>query len=231
MAAKNKTTVANPADTISELVEKRDHLVELKGLTEAAPRSFEEAAEDIPKTIEMLRSRCEPQLAWIAQGPTGYADVARQLAQQDEGYAQIPPASLLAWMLPAELSAALKRDLAASYEVMPKPMTSAAKAAELSRLQTEIGQLEATISSAWWSAVDAGTLAGRAAGVIRRRADWLDRLMKSDRPAVLHPPAGRALPGLAERPGQSAEARTREFATAADRRRDRPQLLTMRSAT
>ena len=39
MATRTKATVANPSDHIAELTERSDHLRELKGLTEAAPRA------------------------------------------------------------------------------------------------------------------------------------------------------------------------------------------------
>ena len=134
----------SPVEQLAELTLQREHLLELKDLTEAAPRSFQEAEDDIPKTIEMLASRCEPQTAWLGQSSAGYADLARQMSQTDTDYTQIPAAALLAWCLPDALAAALQRDLEASYAGLPKPMTSAAKHAELARLQSEIAATEAT---------------------------------------------------------------------------------------
>ena len=155
MATKPRTAVASPTDRIAELVERRQHLLELKGLTEQAPRSLSEAEADIPRVIEILVSRCEPQVAWLAQ-PAGWPDLARQLGQQDEAYAAIPAASLAAWMLPDAMAAALKRDLAAAYGQMPKPMTGAAKHSEILRLQTEIAAVEAAVAEAFWQATDSG---------------------------------------------------------------------------
>jgi hypothetical protein len=154
--AKSKTAVANPADRIADLVTKRDYLVELRDLTTAAPRALAEAEADISKTVEMLAARCEPQVGWLAQGPTGFADLARQMAQQDSDYGPIPAAALMAWVMPVELAAALKRDLVAAYDAMPAPMTSSAKHADLARLQNEIAAVEGEISSTWRAAVDAG---------------------------------------------------------------------------
>ena len=156
MVTKIKYVAASPVERIAELTERRNHLAELKDLVAAAPRSVAEAEADIPKTIEMLASRCEPQTAWLGQGPSGFADLARQLGQADVEYAAIPAAALMAWAAPELLSAALRRDLEASYSQLPAPMTSAAKHAELARLQGEIATVETAIAGAFWQATDSG---------------------------------------------------------------------------
>ena len=58
--------------------------------------------------------------------------------------------------MPAELAAALKRDLSAAYDQLPASMATGDKLAELTKPDRESQPVEADIASAWWAAIDAG---------------------------------------------------------------------------
>ena len=157
MATKNKATAANPADTIGELVEKRDLLLEQRNLVAGAPRAFVESEADIAHVVGQLAAGVEIPVGRLGQGAAGVGELVHLLSRTDQQeYRSVTAAQLLAWALPDLLAQALQRDLELAYQALPKPMSSADRLSELAKLDRGIAATEADIASAWWQAIDAG---------------------------------------------------------------------------
>jgi hypothetical protein len=154
MAARRTSSTA---EQIAELSARRERLREQMAMVQAAPRALAEASADVAKAVTELASRVEPQVAWLAQGPAGYADLAHALAAvTDHETRPVSPASFLAWAAPAVLAAAIERDLVAAYASLPAPMASAARQAELARIAKQLAGVESEVVATWWAAVDSG---------------------------------------------------------------------------
>ena len=121
MAAKKMLAAASPIERIDDSLRRETACRNFGHQTVAAPRSFGEAAADIAGTVELLAARCEPHTQWLAHGPTGYADLFRQLDREDGDHRSPSAASLLARCLPDALAAALRRDLERAYDLLPSP--------------------------------------------------------------------------------------------------------------
>lgn len=156
MASKPKISTSSPVDRLAALTAERDRLREQCDLIHAAPRSLDEARADVSKVVEQLAERLDLPVGYLAGGPTGHADLAHVMGANLPDWPQLAPMAVLAWCAPQQLAAALERDLERLYEGLPTPMSGAAKADELLKLNRQIAEIEARISSEWWAASDLG---------------------------------------------------------------------------
>ena len=75
MPTKSKTTVTNPADAISELVEKRDLLREQRDLVASAPRAQAEASADVDRVVEQLAAGVDLPVCLAGPGASGVGEL------------------------------------------------------------------------------------------------------------------------------------------------------------
>ena len=154
--ATKRTVPASPAETIAQLTAERDQLRERRQVTAAAPRDIAEADADVARVVEGLRERADIPAGYLAQGPAGFADLIHHLSRHPDPHDPLQPAVLLAWAAPDLMASAMRRDLERDYERLPAPMSTAARQAELTRLDQKIGAIEAEIAAVWWQGVDGG---------------------------------------------------------------------------
>ena len=98
-----------PGDTIGELVEKRDLLLEQRNLVAGAPRAFVKSEADIAHVVGQLAAGVE---YWspVGQGAAGVGELVHLLSRTDQQeYRSVTPAQLLAWALPDLLAQALQK--------------------------------------------------------------------------------------------------------------------------
>ena len=157
MPTKSKTTVTNPADAISELVEKRDLLREQRDLVASAPRAQAEASADVDRVVEQLAAGVDLPVCLAGPGASGVGELVHLLGRTDQqDYRPLTAAQMLG----------MGRTGLAGPGASPRPGTGVSGASqahdhrdrlsELAKLDRGIAAVETELAEVWWSAVDAG---------------------------------------------------------------------------
>jgi hypothetical protein len=160
MAKPQLESVADPIGDmrrrLQELALERDRLAEELQAVEAAPRPFEEAAQDIAEAVALAAARVQVPAGWLAQRPGQVPAVVDHLCSVAGDRTPVTAFPVLCWVLPNEVAEALQTELRRAYDRLPAPLPVDERERQEAELRARIAGIEAELARPWWQAVDAG---------------------------------------------------------------------------